>query len=119
MTKADYVVVFFALVLLPFLFTRYWQAPAQGETAEILVGSDKKIEVSLNKDQVLNVEGPLGTSVIKVHDGKVRFVDSPCRGKQCIYSGRLQHSGDFAACLPNRISVAVLGKKRLYDAINF
>lgn len=119
MTRADYIVVFFALILLPFLFVRYWQAPAQGETAEILVGSDKKIEVSLNKDQQLNVEGPLGTSVIEVHDGKVRFVSSPCRGKQCIHSGWLQHSGDFAACLPNRISVAVLGEHRLYDAINF
>ena len=119
MTRADYVVVFFALVLLPILFTRYWQAPSQGQTAEILVGSDKKIEVSLREDRQLNVEGPLGTSVIEIHDGKVRFVHSPCRGKQCIHSGWLQHSGDFAACLPNRISVAVLGNKRLYDAINF
>jgi hypothetical protein len=119
MTRADYIIVMFALTLLPYLYMTYWQPSAQGETAEILVGSDKKMEVSLNTDQRFSVKGPLGTSVIEIHDGRIRFVDSPCRGKQCIHSGWLQQAGEFAACLPNHISVAVLGHERLYDAINF
>lgn len=120
MTRADYIVVLFALIMLPYLYMTYWQSSAQGETAQILIGSDKKIAVPLNTDQQFNVEGPLGTSIIEVHEGKVRFVDSPCRGKQCIHSGWLQHAGEFTACLPNHISLAVLGNGRLlYDAINF
>jgi hypothetical protein len=119
MTRADYIVVVLALAMLPYLFMKYWQPPEQGETAQILVGSDSKIEVSLKTDRRFNVEGPLGTSVIEVHDGKIHFVDSPCRSKLCIHSGWLQKAGDFAACLPNHISVTVLGHDQLYDAINF
>jgi len=119
MTRADYIVVIFAFIMLPYLYMKYWQAPVQGETAQILIGTDKKMEVSLDTDRQFSVEGPLGTSLIEVHEGKVRFVDSPCRGKQCVHSGWLQQTGDFAACLPNHISVAILGHDHVYDAINF
>jgi len=119
MTRADYIVVIFALIMLPYLYMTYWQHSAQGETVQILAGTDKKIEIPLNADQHLTIEGPLGSSIIEIHAGKARFVESPCRGKQCIHSGWLQHTGDFAACLPNHISVAVLGNNSLYDAINF
>jgi hypothetical protein len=105
--------------MLPFLYVRYWQAPVQGETAQIQVGTDKKMDVSLDIDRQFDIQGPLGTSIIEIHDGKIRFVNSPCRGKQCIHSGWLQHSGDFAACLPNHISVTIFGSDRVYDAINF
>lgn len=119
MTRADYIVVLFAVILLPYLYMNYWIPSARGDTAQILAGGAKEIKIHLDVDQRLNIEGPLGTSVIEIHQGKVRFVDSPCRGKQCIHSGWLQKTGDFAACLPNRISVAVLGHDLRYDAINF
>jgi hypothetical protein len=50
---------------------------------------------------------------------RVRFLASPCRGKQCIRSGWLAHEGDFAACLPNGVAVEVLGPERGLDAINY
>jgi hypothetical protein len=119
MTRADFLVAMLALGMLPFLYNRYWEEPVQGEDAEIMAGDDKKLKVSLNTNRRLNIEGPLGTSVLEVQDGRIRFVSSPCRGKQCIHSGWLQNTGDFAACLPNHISVTVRGNNRLYDAINF
>lgn len=119
MTRADYIVVACAVILLPFLYMTYWVPSARGDTAQILAGGAKQIKVSLDVDQRLNIEGPLGTSVIEIHQGKVRFVDSPCRGKQCIHSGWLQKTGDFAACLPNHISIAVIGHELRYDTINF
>jgi hypothetical protein len=54
-----------------------------------------------------------------VHDGRIRFVASPCTGKQCIHSGWLDNDGEFAACLPNLISITITGRNPRFDSINF
>ena len=77
------------------------------------------ITLPLSGEQRVSVHGPLGDSVIEIRDGRVRFVSSPCNGKQCVHSGWLSHSGELAACLPNGIMVSVMGRERRYDSINF
>jgi len=119
MRRADYGVVLLAIGVLIAVYGTYWRPQQAGTTARISVGRNEVMDVSLKRDQRLPIHGQLGTSVIEVHDGKVRFIDSPCRGKQCIHAGWLQHDGDFAACLPNGISITVGGGRRSYDSINF
>lgn len=120
MRRADYGVVILAVGVLIAVYTTYWHPQQQaGTTARISVGRAEVLDVSLKRDQRLPIQGPLGTSVIEIHDGRVRFIDSPCRGKQCIHAGWLQHDGDFAACLPNGISITVGGGRHSYDSINF
>jgi len=70
-------------------------------------------------DRRLQLEGPLGNSTVELRDGQARFLDSPCTGKVCIHSGWLNSTGEFAACLPNRISIQLLGMHPRFDAINF
>ena len=57
----------------------------------------------------IRVRGDIGEAVISLSADGVRMVDAPCRGKQCIRSGLHHHSGDMIVCLPNRISVLVVG----------
>jgi len=118
MTRADYCAVLFAALLLPYLYVSQWTSSEAGMSAAIMNGSETT-EVSLAHDHTLEIDGALGTSIIKIEDGKIRFAASPCLGKQCIHSGWLAHAGEFSACLPNRISVAVLGKEARFDSINF
>jgi len=118
MTRADYLAVLFAALLLPCLYISQWTGDETGTTAAIMNGGDTT-HVSLDHDHTLEIDGAHGVSTIKIEDGKIRFVASPCPGKQCIHSGWLQHAGEFAACLPNRISVAVLGSEPRFDSINF
>ena len=118
MTRADTFVVAFTLLLLPLLYVAFWHSgPAQA--AHIHTADGREFSVPLDVDQTLSLEGPLGTTVIEVRDGQVRFLDSPCSGKQCLHAGWLRHGGEFAACLPNRISVAVSAAEPRYDSINF
>lgn len=120
MTKADTVTLVCAIALLPYLYLHYWgTSTAVADVAVIQSGTDNAVEIPLETDQRLNIAGPLGDTVIEVDQGRVRFVKSPCRGKQCIHSGWLHKSGEFAACLPNKISLAVTGKIPRFDAINF
>jgi len=119
MTRADIIVVAFTLALLPFLYGTFWNRQGPADTALIIDESGREFGVPLDTNQQLRIDGPLGVSVLEIADGRIRFLDSPCRGKQCIHSGWLDESGEFAACLPNRVSVAVSGSEPLYDSINF
>lgn len=65
----------------------------------------------IDEDRELEVEGPLGHSHIAIRDGRVRFVDSPCQEKICVTTGWIERSNDWAACLPNRIFVTVMGEE--------
>ena len=69
--------------------------------------------------RTVRVSGPLGETVLEIRDGKVRVIASPCSQKLCIRAGWLEHAGEAAACVPNRVSVALLGDDPRFDAMNF
>ena len=119
MTRADIVAVILAVAALPFLYNTYWGNSTRGDAVRIFTPGQPPALVSLDRDRDVTVTGPLGPSTLRIKDGKVRFVSSPCRNKLCIHSGWLSHGGEFAACLPNHISIVVLAQEQRYDAINF
>lgn len=120
LTPADRVLVGIVLVTLAALYGRYWHwgEAALGERLRISTTAGVEV-VPLAGDRTIAIDGPLGETRIEVHDGRVRFVSSPCTGKQCIHAGWLAAAGEFAACLPNRVSLTVLGRLGGYDSINF
>lgn len=118
-TKTDSIIIIIALVFVSFLYINYWGDKTQGFDVRIMSGQDKAQILSLGKHQRIIVQGPLGPSTIEIKDGRVHFQASPCQNKQCIHSGWLDKSGEVAACLPNRITIAVLGKEQRYDSMNF
>lgn len=71
------------------------------------------------QDRVVRVPGTLGETVIEIRDGRVRVVASPCAQKLCLRAGWLESAGDATACVPNKVSVALLGEDPRFDAINF
>lgn len=119
MTPADRIVVILAVAILPFLYAAFWSFGGNGDMAKIRVAGGEEILLPLNKDRVFSVHGPLGDSELEIKDGQIRFVSSPCQGKQCVLSGWLHRDGAFAACLPNRVSVFVTGAEETFDSINF
>lgn len=118
-TRADLVITLLAGLGVGGLYPLTWGSHHHGDTALILAPGQPERIVDLAETQRIVVTGPLGENVFEVRDGKIRFAQSPCSGKQCIHSGWLAESGDFAACLPNRVSLVVTGKEQLYDTINF
>lgn len=91
----------------------------QAQTLEVLHANNSLQQYSLAHDRMLHVDGPLGETVIEVRDGRVRVVASPCTAKLCIRAGWLDSAGAATACVPNRVSIALLGRDPRFDAINF
>ena len=120
MTRGDSLVIILAVAALPFLYTQYWGPSHRGTEVNIQVANQEPQQHSLLRDQTLSIDGHLGQSLIQIRSGKAAFIASPCKNKQCIHSGWLSRNGATSACLPNRISLSVLGKGiARYDSVNF
>ena len=75
---------------------------------------------SLNKNQDFHATGPLGVNHIVIKDKTVSIKTSPCHNQLCVRSGQISRSGQWIACLPNRIFVALEARKKdAFDAYSY
>ncbi|SFD45632.1 hypothetical protein SAMN05660831_01690 [Thiohalospira halophila DSM 15071] len=103
------------------LVTALWLAGPAGEgtRAEVRVDDTVVARLDLRQPGTYTIDGRLGPSVLEVADGAVRFVDSACSTHRCVASGAHSHAGEVAACLPNRVTVAVRGGRGDYDTLHY
>lgn len=81
----------------------------------VISAPDGEYIYTLDHDAIYEISGKLGISKIEVRDGKVKFEDSPCPTKSCTFVDWIQDSGEWSACLPNKIFVRIEGKKNSDD----
>ncbi|MDH4274797.1 MAG: NusG domain II-containing protein [Gammaproteobacteria bacterium] len=119
LTRTDRWIIACAIIGVLGLYFKYWNVGSAGNSAEVRVNGKVIANLDLRQEGVHDIIGPQGVSTLEVHAHKIRFKSSPCTGKQCIQMGWAQRSGEFLACLPNRVSVTIEGGEALYDAVNF
>lgn len=93
-----------------------------GELADkAVIRSGGKVyrEVSLGRDQKIDVPGPLGVSVIAIENRRARIASDPSPRQYCVRQGWLQQAGEIALCLPNQVSVELVGSHKRYDSLNY
>lgn len=73
---------------------------------------------ALNQQRLVRLQGKQGSVVIEISTGKARFKHSHCFSQQCVLHGWISRPGELNACLPNQISIQIIGKG-LFDAINY
>lgn len=116
---ADAVVVALAAALVGASWAALWGGGGPAEFVEVAAPGQPGQRYELTADATLTVRGRLGDSRLEIRAGQVRFVDSPCVGRQCIHTGWLSRSGQVAACLPNGVVIEVAGGEREFDAVSF
>ncbi len=115
---ADFFILALSVAAIALAFYKLPKKSQQGKTLVIRSEAGEEVH-SLETDATYRIEGPLGTSVIRVEEEKVFFEESPCPNKNCVLSGALELSGDWAACLPNRVFISIEGKeKNQTDAVS-
>ncbi len=75
--------------------------------------------VPLSPDQQIDVRGPLGISIISIQQRKARIASDPSPRQYCVRQGWLQQAGEIALCLPNQVSVELVGSRKKYDSLNY
>jgi hypothetical protein len=114
----DWLTLLIGAIFVVVLTLKLWN----GDLADkAIIRSGGKIfrEVSLSRNQKIEVPGPLGVSIVSIRDRKARIASDPSPRQYCVRQGWLQHAGEIAICLPNQVSVELAGSRKKYDSLNY
>lgn len=114
----DWLIIIFSLVGIFYLFQSLWTTE-HATKVQITIGNKIYATYSLNQQRDIHVQGKLGEAIISISQGKARFAKSPCSTQYCVHQGWLSHAGQVAICLPNQISLELLGEHKPYDSLNY
>jgi hypothetical protein len=101
------IIAIFTALLAAGTFSIYAYGSSQEGGMVIIKSSENEWVYPLDADKILQIEGPLGDTEIHISDGKAWVADSPCRDKICTSSAPISKSGQWIACMPNRIFIRV------------
>ena len=114
----DWLTIIFSAVIIVYLFQTLW-SHEHASKVQIRIGDKVHAAYDLNQQRDIKVHGAIGDAVIHIGQGKVRFSKSPCHNQYCVHQGWLTRSGQAAICLPNQISLELIGEQKPYDSLNY
>ncbi len=114
----DWLVVLGGALLVGLSIPIFWQG---GLADRAIIRQEGKVfaEVDLRSKRQLEVSGPLGITLIAVEPGRARVVSDPGPRQYCVRQGWLMRPGEIAICAPNRVSLQIAGRTRVYDSISY
>jgi hypothetical protein len=72
-------------------------------------GSGQQWIFPLDAEENISVNGPLGNTVVRIHENQAWVDSSPCNNQTCVTMGRVRSNGDWVACLPNNVFLIIKG----------
>ena len=114
----DWLVLLGSAVLVGFSVPVLWQG-GMADRAVIRQEGNVFAEVDLKARKQFAVGGPLGTTLIAVEPGRARVVSDPSPRQYCVRQGWLMRPGEIAICAPNRVSVQIAGRTKVYDTNSY
>ena len=81
---------------------------APGAYAVIAVDGVEVARYSLDDDGVYEVGSH--KNVVVIENGEVYMREADCPDATCVKTGRVRYAGQTIVCLPNRVSVTVIGE---------
>lgn len=108
LTKKDALIVLLGFMLagLAYFARAYWSG-SQAVTALVYHEEEVIAEFKLDGSRVGDWPVPGKDVSLELGGDKIRFKCSDCPDQVCIHAGWLRKPGDFAACLPNHLSIYV------------
>ena len=104
----DPIIIALALAMTWFSFYSIYMVP-QNTTRVLIEGPGRSWVYPLDSELTLAVSGPLGNTIVRIHDEQAWVESSPCDNQICVAAGRLFRRRDFASCLPNNVLVVIEG----------
>lgn len=114
----DWLALLLASALCAAAFVLLWRA---GAAEKAVVRADGRIvaELRLTEARSIEVGGPLGSTRIEIAPGRARVAADPSPRQYCVRQGWLTQANSIAICAPNRVSLALVGRHRAYDTLNY
>lgn len=114
----DWLIIGLAAALVGLSIPMFWQG---GLADRAIIRQEGQIfaDIDLKARKQIEVPGPLGTTLIAVEPGRARVVSDPGPRQYCVKQGWLMRPGEIAICAPNRVSLQITGRTRVYDSISY
>jgi hypothetical protein len=84
-----------------------YRAPAEAASRFCIQGEGGRWVYPQKSRERVDVQGPLGTTVIELSEGRARISASPCAAQTCVHAAPVQRPGQWIACLPNGVLVSL------------
>jgi hypothetical protein len=104
----DMVIILLALGLTGFSAFAVYAKPQNAVYVRI-EGPAQQWQFPLDAEETVAVTGPLGDTIIRIHNKEAWVESSPCDNKVCIAGGHLHTRGEWLACLPNTVFLLIEG----------
>ena len=88
----------------------------EGAYAEVTLDGNVVGEYSLAIDGIYSLNG--GTNTLTIKNGVAYMSDSNCPDHICENTGKVKHVGQTIICLPNRLTVTIVGEPS-NDSVDF
>ena len=107
--KAD-IVLLIVLLALGFFVTALSLREGSGDTVLVRVDGKEYGTYSLSEDQVVAIrkDGDCVNQFI-IKEGKVQMIEATCKNHYCIKQGSIEDSSRTIVCLPNRVTIEIIG----------
>ena len=114
----DSLIVLISLIFIVFAFKAFWHFET-GSVVQVNFQGKTYGNFSLFQDKKISLMGKEGESIIEIKDGRARFKSAPCKNQYCVQQGWIHFTGQMLICIPNEVSIEILGKSKAYDSLNY
>lgn len=99
-----------------------WWTLGQDPGSKLIVEQDGRVQyvAPLTQEARIEIEGPLGPTVIEIGAGSARVIGASCPQRLCMGMGSIHRQGQVVACLPNRVLLRITGAahEQSYDLLS-
>ncbi len=120
--KGDLLFIIVVLIgLVIFLFIRFAGFSAVAKSVEVKVDGITKLKVHLKQStaRIYDIASSEGSLSFIIDEEKVYVLESTCKDKLCIKEGAISRVGESIICLPNRITISIVGEKNEVDSTTY
>jgi len=114
----DSLIILISLIFIVFAFKTFWHFET-GSVVQVNFQGKTYGNFSLSQDKKISLIGKEGESIIEIKEGRARFKSAPCKNQYCVQQGWIHLTGQMLICIPNEVSIEILGKSKVYDSLNY
>lgn len=106
-TLLDFLLIFVMLLLAAAIFI-FSISGSNDDASVCIVSGNDTMYYSLSDERTVELQTPVGKTVVKIEGGQAYIESSECENQICVRSGRVKKTGDTVICAPAGVAVMIV-----------
>jgi len=102
-------ILIIGILLISTVFFFLYNCKESGEYVLVYLNGNQIGKYSLNIDDQYSLNE--GSNILVIKDHKAYIIEANCPDKLCVKQGKVSKSGQCLTCLPNKITIKIIGNK--------